>query len=88
MRVKVRKTGNSYSVTVPKEVVKALNIREGQEMDVSTSFNIFSYSLVRPIPKEIDWSLYVTKDAVDVRDGMTPDEYIRSLRDYDREDIF
>ena len=33
----------------------------------------------------IDWSEFEAKDSEDIRDGMSPEDYVRSLRDFDRE---
>ncbi|HEY3318517.1 MAG TPA: AbrB/MazE/SpoVT family DNA-binding domain-containing protein [Coriobacteriia bacterium] len=34
MKVKLRKVGNSYTVTVPKEIVDQLALEEGADLDV------------------------------------------------------
>lgn len=34
MKVKLRKVGNSYTVTVPKEIVDGLVIEEGTELEI------------------------------------------------------
>ena len=30
---------------------------------------------------------FISADKEDIRDGMTPEDYVRSLRDYDREEV-
>ena len=39
------------------------------------------------IDDEIDWEKYEAKGK-DLRSGLSPDEYIQSIRDEDREDLF
>ena len=87
VKVKVRKVGNSYTVTVPAAAVEELRLSDGQELEVVVSKQKLEYRPVRSAPFEIDWSKYQTLDA-DIRDGMSPEEYVRSLRDYDRDDLF
>ena len=36
--------------------------------------------------REINWEEFILKDRIDIRDGLTPEEYVRRLRDYDRGD--
>ena len=40
--IKVVKIGNSLRVTIPKPIVDALNIKEGDTMDVGVTENIIS----------------------------------------------
>ena len=36
---------------------------------------------------KINWENFTAEDITDIRDGMTPEDYVRSLRDYEREEI-
>ena len=36
---------------------------------------------------KINWENFTAENITDIRDGMTPEDYVRSLRDYDREEI-
>ena len=84
MSVKVRKVGNSYTVSIPAGVVKQLDIFDGQIMDVVMTSKGFEYRIAEPVPSGIDWASY-QYDGAPLRDGMDPDEYVRSLRNDDRE---
>ena len=84
MSVKVRKVGNSFTVTIPAGFVELLNLYDGQELEVNVSEQTLEYRLLKAIPKTIDWDDYEPVSS-HLRDGLTPDEYVRRLRDYDRE---
>ena len=85
MTVKLRKVGHSYVVTIPKEYVVKYNLEDGQEMTVSIENASLMYS---PVQREkIEWEKYETASSI-VPDDMTPDEYIRSMRDDDDEELF
>ena len=51
--------------------------------------NLFNVILSRKPDRiyKIDWKNFTADDITDIRDGMSPEDYIRSLRDYDREEI-
>ena len=85
MTVKLRKVGHSYVVTIPKEYVVKYNLEDGQEMTVSIENASLMYSPVQG--EKIEWEKYETASSI-VPDDMTPDEYIRSMRDDDDEEIF
>ena len=84
MSVKVRKVGNSLTVTIPAGFVEALNIYDGQELEVKVSEQAIEYKPLKTMPSTISWDDYAPTTN-NLRDGMNPDEYVRSLRDYDRE---
>ena len=83
MTVKVRKVGNSYTLTIPSEAVRRHKITEGQELDVIIGDYVIEYHIKQSIPSGIEWEKYQHLDS-DIRDGATPDEYVRGLRDNDR----
>lgn len=84
MSVKVRKVGNSFTVTIPAGFVESLNLYDGQELEVNASEHAIEYRPLKTAPKTINWDDYEPVSDK-LRDGMTPDEYVRSLRDYDRD---
>ena len=83
MEVKVRKVGNSYILTIPKEIVRKMNLRDGQIMELQSTNVSIEYRLPAPEVPVIDWDQYSIKDSA-LRDGKTAEEYVRSLRDDDR----
>ena len=85
MAVKVRKVGNSFSVTIPAHIIRQLHLRHGQELDEHTSAYGWEYRPARPRPAEIRWEAYESPQA-DIRDGLSPDAYIRKLREQDRDE--
>ena len=84
MSVKVRKVGNSFTVTIPAGIVESLHLYDGQELEVSASEQSLEYRPLKSIPRTIHWGDYEPVSH-HLRDGMTPDEYDSSLRDNDRE---
>lgn len=82
MNVKVRKVGNSYTVTIPSEIIQTLRLEDGQEMEVSAKGMGIEYRPVYVPVREIDWKRY--EGTGDILDGMSPDAYVRKLRDDDR----
>ena len=84
MAVKIRKVGNSYVLTIPPDVMFALDLHDGQEMEVTARSNALEYRALKPNVKTVDWEKYETRDR-DLRDGLSPDEYVRKLRENDRE---
>jgi len=50
--VKIRKTGNSMSVTLPKEVLARLNVKEGDELFMVETQDGYSVSKFDPGFKE------------------------------------
>lgn len=84
MLVKARKVGNSFALTIPATIVETMNVYDGQEMKVD--YNPYNGMLTyQPDSiREINWEEFVPKDRIDIRDGLTPEEYVRRLRDYDR----
>lgn len=85
MSVKVRKVGNSYTVTIPASIVRSLNISDGQEMEVNTMGNSFSYVISKKHVGAVNWADFESDG--DIRDGLNPDEYVKSLREDDREEV-
>ena len=85
MITKIRKVGNSFVVTIPSECMESLNLRDGQEMEVNTQDNILGYIPLETKKPDIDWNKYSFNKPIDLRDGLEPTEYVRSLRDNDRE---
>ena len=83
MSVKVRKVGNSMVLTVPSYVAESLGVYEGQEYSVDVVRGGIEYSPVETPVRNIDWNKY-DKRGRNLRDGMTPEEYVRRLRDDDR----
>ena len=86
MSVKIRKVGNSFAVTIPTHIVRQLHLRHGQSLDVRPSSRGWEYQLPHDYVGRTDWKEYETLDA-DVRDGLSPEEYIRKMRDQDRDEI-
>ena len=83
MTVKVRKVGNSYTLTIPTDAMETMRLVDGQELGVRSSAHLLEYYPLYIRPHKIDWSAY-ENTGVDVRDSMKPDEYVRKLRDNDR----
>ena len=87
MLVKTRKVGNSFALTIPASLAEAMILDDGQEMEVD--YNPYSRTLSYHPQRirEINWDEFVSQDKEDIRDGMKPEEYVRALRDFDREEI-
>lgn len=87
MLVKTRKVGNSFVLTIPASLAEAMRLDDGQEMEVD--YNPYSGTLSYHPQRisEINWDEFVSQDKEDIRDGMKPEEYVRALRDFDREEI-
>ncbi len=87
MLVKTRKVGNSFALTIPASLAEAMRLDDGQEMEVD--YNPYSETLSYHPQRisEINWDEFVSQDKEDIRDGMKPEEYVRALRDFDREEI-
>ena len=85
MTVKVRKVGNSFAVTIPTQIVNQLRLRNGQSLEVRPSAHGWEYQLPHPYSGRVAWEEYETLDA-DVRDGLSPEEYVRRMRDWDCEE--
>lgn len=87
MLVKARKVGNSFALTIPSAFVESMNLADGQEMlvDYDAYSKTLSYRSNRV--REIHWEDFVSQDKEDIRDGLSPEDYVRSLRDLDREEI-
>ena len=87
MLVKARKVGNSFALTIPASIVETMNVYDGLEMKVD--YNPYNGILTyQPDSiREINWEEFILEDSADIRDGLTPEEYVRRLRDYDREEI-
>ena len=83
MAVKVRKVGNSFTVSIPANLVETLHLYDGQELDVKPDKQTIVYSIINTMPETINWSLYET-EKLDEYNDMTPDEYIRAMRDDER----
>ena len=86
MSVKVRKVGNSFAVTIPTQIVNQLHLRHGQSLEVRPSAHGWEYQLPHPYSGRVAWEEYETLDA-NVRDGLSPEEYVRSMREQDRDEI-
>ena len=39
MKVKFREVGNSLTITIPKDIVKVLNLKQGMEAEVNMKYN-------------------------------------------------
>mgnify|MGYP002627372786 CR=1 FL=1 len=90
MFVKARKMGNSFALTMPASIGETMNLHDGLELkvDYNPYSGILPYQTNPNRVREINWSEFISDDKEDIRDGMTPEDYVRSLRDYDREIIF
>ena len=84
MSVKVRKVGNSFTVTIPSGFVETLNLYDGQELEVYASGNSLEYKPLHTVPDIIEWEKYESTSGK-TWEGENPDDYVRSLRDNDRE---
>ena len=83
MSVKIRKVGNSYTVTIPAGIVNDLRLYDGQELEVNANGQTLEYIIPNSRPTVISWDDYATQSSI--RDGLSPDDYVRSLRDDDRQ---
>ena len=86
MSVKIRKVGNSFAVTIPTHIVSQLRLRHGQSLEVRPSAHGWEYRLPHTYSGSVAWEEYESLDA-DVRDGLSPEEYVRSMREQDRDEI-
>ena len=84
MSVKVRKVGNSFTVTIPSGFVEYLNLYDGQELEVNSTGHSLEYKPIVKVPDTIHWEKYEALSG-SFTDGIDPDDYVRSLRDNDRE---
>lgn len=64
-----------------------MRLNNGQEMEVDC--NPYSETLsYRPQRiKEINWSEFLSYDNEDIRDDTKNEDYVRALRDFDRDEI-
>ena len=87
MLIKARKVGNSLTLTIPSSFVETMKLQDGQELeaDYNAYSNTLSYRVHRV--QKINWDDFISQDTQDIRDGMTPEDYVRKLRDFDREEI-
>ena len=87
MLVKTRKVGNSFTLTIPASVVEAMSLNDDQAMEVD--YNPYSRTISYHPQRitEINWEEFISQDNDDIRDGMMPEDYVRALRDFDREEI-
>ena len=85
--VKARKVGNSFALTIPASIVETMNVYDGLEMKVDYNpYNgVLSYQ--PDSVRKINWEEFIPNNSVDIRDDLTPEDYVRRLRDYDREEI-
>ena len=86
MSVKIRKAGNSFAVTVPAHIVSQLHLRHGQSLEVRPSAHGWEYRLPYSGSGRVDWEEYESLGA-DVREGLAPEEYVRSMREQDRDEV-
>lgn len=87
MFVKARKVGNSFALTIPASIVETMKIQDGLELKVDYNPYSGTLSYQPERVREINWDKFISADKEDIRDGMTPEDYVRSLRDYDREEV-
>ncbi len=88
MFVKARKVGNSFALTVPASIVETMKIQDGLELKVDYNPYSGTLSYQPERVREINWNEFISADIEeDIRDGMNPEDYVRSLRDYDREEV-
>ena len=83
MKVKVRKVGNSMVLTVPNTVAEEMALYEGQEFEVSSFSAGLTYTPVRNTRK-VKWSKYNSLKGLNITDGIDPTEYVRKMRDKER----
>ena len=57
---------------------------EMKKIDYNPYSGISSYQPERV--REINWNEFISDDKENIRDGVTPEDYVRSLRDYEREE--
>ncbi len=64
-----------------------MKIQDGLELKVD--YNPYSRTLYYQPERvhDINWNKFISADTEDIRDGMTPEGYVRNLRDYDREEV-
>ena len=87
MFVKARKVGNSFALTIPASIVENMKIQDGLELKVDYNPYSGTLSYQPERVREINWDEFISADTEDIRNGMTPENYVRSLRDYDREEV-
>ena len=73
--------------TVPASIVENMKIQDGLELKVDYNPYSGTLSYQPERVREINWDEFISADMEDIRDGMTPEDYVRSLRDYDREEV-
>ena len=84
--VKARKVGNSFALTIPAPIVETMKVYDGLEMKVDYNpYNgVLSYQPDSVL--KINWEEFNPNNGVDIRDDLIPEDYVRRLRDYDREE--
>lgn len=82
MLVKLRKSGNSYSLTVPSPYIQDLGLKGGQEMEVHMKNGHLEYRVAEPRPSDICWDRYSASQSAYAT--IQPDQYVKELRDHDR----
>ncbi len=86
MKVKARKVGNSITLTVPNRVAEEIGIYEGQEFEVESNYGSLEYKPTHKArPRTVDWKKYSTLLGLNITDGADPAEYIRRIRNDDRD---
>lgn len=82
MVVKLRKSGNSYSLTVPSPYIQVLGIKGGQDMEVNIKNGHLEYRVADPRPADISWDRYTVPQSAYA--SIQPDQYEKELRNHDR----
>ena len=54
-------------------------------MEVNTMGNSFVYEIAKKRVSTINWESFESDG--DIRDGLSPDDYVKSLREADREEL-
>ena len=87
MLVKVRKVGNSLTLTIPSSFVDTMKLQDGQELEAD--YNAYSKTISYRVHRvhKINWEEFISQDKDDIRDEMSPEDYVRKLRDFDREEV-
>ncbi len=77
MKVRLRKVGNSYTVTVPREIVDELGLAEGGELDI-----IAREDRVELKPKLDRWERLTAEARERARQrGLTETDVIKAIRE-------
>ena len=84
MKVKIRKVGNSMVLTVPNTVAEEMALYEGQEFEVSSFSTGLTYTPVRNMRK-VKWSKYSGLKGLNITEGIDPADYVRKMRDKERD---